>query len=162
MPRFVIGLEHDGHQLRNEIRVYIQESGQPNDLEHLEMIYSEIVSQVVHVFNQNFHEFMLDLMMVPNFSTISYIEEKIDFDLIRRFGDQVRAFGVRLWNHYYPKLSQIYTDPSHGGIPPNYVVVMESVTPDYLVLNAYESLPAVNDRADQKPLPGVDSEQQPF
>lgn len=132
MPRFVIGLEHDGHRLKNEIIVYIQESQQPNDAEHLESIYAEINQQIVHAFDKNFDTFMLNIMSVPNFMTINYTDNEIDFNLIRRFGDQVRSYAVRVWNFFYPKLSERY----RGG-DEQFVLVMESVTSDYMVLNAY-------------------------
>lgn len=131
MPRFVIGLEHDGHRLRNEIVGYIQESGQPNDQEHLEAIYSEIVSQVIHAFHPDFPTFVLNLMSVPNFLTINYVDGEVDFNLIRKFGEQARAFGVRLWGHYYPR---ILLENKRD----DYVLLLESVTADYLVLNAYQ------------------------
>lgn len=135
MPRFVIGLEHDGHRLRNEIMGYIQESRQPNDQEHLEAIYAEIISQIVHAFHEDFQTYMLNIMSVPNFMTINFTEDEVDFNLIRRFGDQVRSFAVRVWNAFYPKLFETRsTNRDHA-----FIFVMESVTADYLVLNAYPS-----------------------
>ena len=135
MPRFVIGLEHDGHRLRNDIVGYIQESRQPNDQEHLEAIYTEIISQIVHAFDEDFQTYMLNIMSVPNFMTINYTDNEVDFNLIRRFGDQVRSFAVRAWNAFYPKLFESYPHTRDRA----FVFVMESVTSDYLVLSAYPS-----------------------
>ena len=140
MPRFVIGLEHDGHRLRNEIAGYIQESGQPNDQEHLEAIYSEIVSQIVHAFDHDFQGYLLKILSIPNFMTINYTDNEIDFNLIRRLGEQVRAFAIRVWNSFYPRLEE------QNGLneASSYIFVMDSVTADYLVLNAYPSNDSTN------------------
>lgn len=130
MQRFVIGLEHDGYQLKNDIVFYVQATKQPSDGEHIVAIYNEIISQIIHACTPNLDDFSLNILQLPAYSTINFTDDEIPFDVIRSFGAKVRAFAIRLWGMIYPKMQERFDQvPFH--------FVMESVTETYLVLAAY-------------------------
>lgn len=124
MSRLVVGLESSGHQFMNDVILYCQVTGHENRLDLRKQIYQECISQIFGVMDVDFQAFLANLMMLPAWSTIHYLEGPVNYDIIGDFRNAVRAMGISIWH----RLS------SRNNLDSRYFYTLESCTEDIAIV----------------------------
>lgn len=127
MADMIVGFERFGYQLQNDVIRYCQETGHPNRPDLHKNIYQEVVSQVFSQMTPDFQAFMANLMMLPDWKTIHYLEEPLDYSRVDPFKQAVRAFAILLWHRLYTR----------DKLNENYVFVFQSCNADYAYVKTY-------------------------
>lgn len=97
MQYFIFGLDHAGMQLQNDIRGFIQRTGQPNRPEVLDSIYEESIRQIVREYHPDYPSFIFNLTGIPDFVTLNFTEQVITRHNETIYSEAVRMFGIHLW-----------------------------------------------------------------
>lgn len=127
MPKIIFGMEQFGHQFKNDVIYYCQATGNPSTPESHTQIFHECLSQILAKMDADFQVFMTNLMMLPDWRTIHYLEEPINYQATAPFKDAVRAFAVLIWERLKNK----------GNLDQRYYYLLESCTDQYAVIGAY-------------------------
>lgn len=94
----LIGLEQHGYRLLNACRDFCAETLGDINSETVMNIYRECVSQVIHQYDNSSHQFLENILVLPNFKTITYTEKDIAYPVIQKFRGEVRLFAVAVFN----------------------------------------------------------------
>lgn len=101
--KVIIGLQPFGTTLWNRTLTYCHATGQPTDTETARNIFHQAVYQVFTKMDPDFRNFGYQLMEIPNWQTMNYTEASVGDTAFRTYADEVRAFGLALWQHMYQK-----------------------------------------------------------
>lgn len=124
MSRIIVGLEQSGFQFMNDVIHYCQSTGHPTHRGFVESVYHECLSQIMAQIDVDFQTFMANIMMLPAWSAIHYLDEPVNYDIVGPFGDQVRAMAVLIWNRLKTK----------GNLNENYFYMLETCTETMMVV----------------------------
>lgn len=127
MPKFIIGLDDQGYQFKNQVIYYCQITNQPSTPQHHDQIYHECLSQIFQKLNPDFQTFLYNLMELPVWATIYYLDGPVDYDKVAFFRDAVRAFGIFIW----------HTMRQRAGMDERYFYLLESCGPTVAIVGAY-------------------------
>lgn len=94
----IIGLEQLGYRLHADCREFSRRANQSISEETVMQIYVEVISQIMSIYDEDPNAFLINILSVPNFKTITYTENSIDLEVIQWFKGQVRIFAVGLYN----------------------------------------------------------------
>jgi len=127
MSKMIIGLENSGFEFKNNVIRYCQDTGHPTTPVMYNKIYHEVLCQIFGLMDQDFETFMANIMMLPDFRTIHYLEEPINYQVVGDFRNAARAFAILIWR----RLS------SRGNMDLRYTYVLETSNEMYAVVGAY-------------------------
>lgn len=131
MATYILSMENYGYALLNDIRQFNQVIGQPTTQETVLAIYKELLYQVVSSWSIDRSVFAQQLMNVPVWPTILYIEDSDRlFDAKRQFAAQVHHFAIALYEHFR---TMVKVDERY-----HHTVLLESVTATVLIVNVYD------------------------
>lgn len=103
MGKLIIGIDPGSYQFKNDVIHYCQETGQPSTPMHHKAIFQECLSQIFQKMDQDFQVFMANLMELPVWTTIHYVDAPVDYDQATPFKHAVRAFAITLWHTMHNK-----------------------------------------------------------
>ena len=98
MPNYIVPLDIIGAQLWTEVRRYALETGQPSRPEVTVNIFREVLSQCLLAIDYDAQVTAANLYGVPDWRTIHYREEPVDYEKVESFKGTARAFGLQLWH----------------------------------------------------------------
>lgn len=125
MPRLIIGLEMAGHTFINDVIQYCQATGHAVDNERTLHIYNECLSQIFHCIDVDFQVFMANIMGIPNWKTIHFLEEPVDYERVAPFREAVRFMAILIWNRLKDK----------GNLDQQYVYLLESASSSVAIVS---------------------------
>lgn len=133
MLRLIIGLENAGHQLMNDVIHYCQVTGHPQDQKIYQQIYGQVISQLFHRMDTDFQGYMLNLMELPVWEMIHYVDGPVNYEVTAPFKDAVRVMGIMLWQRLN----------SRGNLNKGYYFIVESCTESLVIVAVYEEVDKV-------------------
>lgn len=101
MPKYIIALNPYCYAFQNELKQYIQITGQPQ--ERFMDLYKECVSQIFSKMHRDLQTFTYAILELPNWITINYTAEPIDYDQTVFFREGIRTFAMLLWRDMQQK-----------------------------------------------------------
>lgn len=127
MPKLIISLTPNGLVFKHEVIFYCQTTGQPSTPESWDAIYFECLSQIMQKMHPDFQSFMANMMELPCWATIHYLDTPVDYDLVDRFRNAMRAFAITVW----------HTMKMRAGLDDGLIYVLESCTDNMAIVGAY-------------------------
>ena len=127
MPTYIVGLERVGYQFHNDVIQYCQATGHPADNNLYKQIFDQCISQILNKMESDFQAFMLNIMELPCWDLIHYLQEPIDYERSSPFKDAFRSFAIWLWGEFQNK----------GLFERQYIYIFEYATSTFIMVNAY-------------------------
>lgn len=101
MPKALVSIVNFGPVLWKEVLQYMTETGQPMRPDIAKSIYDQVFGQCVLQIKPDLQAFSANLLTIPQWSTLHYTDEPVNYERVRPFAAAVRAFGVQLWHLFY-------------------------------------------------------------
>ncbi len=127
MGKLIVGLSPASYQFKNDVVFYCQETGQPSTPDHHTAIFKECVSQILQRMDSDFQVFMANLMDLPVWATIHYVDAPVDYSRAEPFKHAVRAFAITIWN----------TLSTKGCLDNNNLYLLESCSTEFAIVGQY-------------------------
>lgn len=124
----IVGLEQSGYMLRNAIMQYCQATGHSVEETRISEIYFAVVSQILSLVEVDPQAFAANIMAVPDYRAIHYLDTPINYEAVRPFTETVRSFALILYQRLLEK----------GNLQPGLFYAVEACTPQFIVVKIYD------------------------
>lgn len=94
----VVGLENYGYSFLEDCKAFCVKMLGDLNSETVMQIYHECVSQIIYHYTDDSRTFLLNVLELPNFKTITYTEAPLDLETIKWFKGRVRLFAIVIYN----------------------------------------------------------------
>ena len=127
MPTLIISLVPFAAPFRNAIIHYCQVTGNPSAPEIHKHIYEQCLSQICFMMDVNATAFMYNLLELPDWRTLHFLETPINPAAVEFFREAVRAFALGVWENLRRKVDATE----------KYTYVLESCNGSMAVIHMY-------------------------
>ena len=127
MPTFIVSLIPFSAAFKNAVIHYCQATGNPSTPEHHQEIFKNCLSQICFKMDMDANTFMLNLMELPDWRVIHYLDTPIDYNAIGFFRDAMRIFAIGVWENLR----------KHVTTETKYTYILESCNLSMAVISVY-------------------------
>jgi len=127
MPKIIISLLPHSNVFKAEVLRYCKETGNPDTPQHHTEIFFQCLSQILNKMDSDGQAFMGNLMELPVWETIHYLDTPVNYDITVHFRNEMRAFGLAIWHEITSRYRP--TEPT--------IYVLESCDISMAVIGAY-------------------------
>ena len=99
MPTLIVSLIPFSAPFRNAVIQYCQVTGNPSTPESHKAIFEQCLSQICFKMDLDASAFMYNLMELPDWRTIHYLETPVDYNAVGFFREAYKVFAIGVWEN---------------------------------------------------------------
>ena len=128
MAKYIVSLDNQGYRLQQAIINYCTATGHEVSVVRTRQIFETCLRDVIRAYGDGQDALRANIHCVPDFRTIHFVEGPINYEIVKPFTEEVRAFAYWLYGRLTHK----------EVIQPNHFYMYESGDYSYVIISAYQ------------------------